>query len=176
MKVLFIAAIVIWLIGYLIEKINDFKKSDEVRHTRDKPIDFTELYETEDNSDDTPYEPNAPTIIDSSSKWKYAPDEVFKENYISYSRINSFKRCPKLFEIVYLQGHKDVSGRAAEVGQLVHKMLELYVQKQITKRGENIICPNFNSDILNYYKAALKQLDLNYEINKSELKPYFRHF
>lgn len=70
---------------------------------------------------------------------KTEPRTVFHDNYISYSRIKTFKTCPRRFEFVYLMGLEDKAGRAAQIGSVVHKILELYVndvRKHCMDHGE----------------------------------------
>lgn len=43
----------------------------------------------------------------------------------SFSRLSTYKSCPRQFKFHYIDGLADVSGEAAELGSLIHEALEL---------------------------------------------------
>jgi RecB family exonuclease len=118
----------------------------------------------------------APTVVRTGSARKFGPQEVFRKQYVSYTRIKTFKTCPRMFELLYLYGFKDHGGRAAQVGNLVHKIVELFARdhqdsflRQLNRRG-------VASELLGYYDRAVSSVDLTHVISSAELRPYLERF
>jgi len=49
----------------------------------------------------------------------------------SYSRVNSFDQCPRMFYLTYLQCADRVDNAFAQWGTLVHSLLERYYREQV---------------------------------------------
>jgi hypothetical protein len=129
---------------------------------------------------------NVKVLVDKKD-WVYTPEELFRTEYISFTRLKTFIECPKKFEIIYLKKEDrnlDLGKRVSIVkGKLVHKILELYVKRNLGQfpdclaLGKNVV-----NDILNYYSEAklriLEECDsevLN-RISRKELMGYIQNF
>lgn len=106
---------------------------------------------------------------------KFHPSEVFSKKYISYSRLATFEKCPLLFDIVYLRGVKDVSGRAAQLGQLVHKIIALWSESQM---NSNILklSPRDTNQVVSFFDDAVRQLNLTQHFSILDVTPYVTSF
>ncbi|MDY0287334.1 MAG: PD-(D/E)XK nuclease family protein [Sphaerochaeta sp.] len=122
--------------------------------------------------------PTAATLSSkpSASRWLIAPEEIFKENYVSYSRLNTFKNCNKHFELAYLCGLPDPPGSAAYHGSVVHKMLELYSKDQVTSNSKQEFASLHVKEIMQYKGKAIEQEDDLYPINEIDLIAHIRNF
>ena len=49
----------------------------------------------------------------------------------SYSRVNSFDQCPRMFYLTYLQCADRIDNAFAQWGTLVHSLLERYYREQV---------------------------------------------
>lgn len=108
--------------------------------------------------------------------WKCGPEDVFHKEYVSFTRIKTFQICPRMFELVYLYGFEDKSGRPAQVGSLLHKIVELYTAHHIGHLSDRLKENGAVEDMLNFYDQAVFCTDLTYSIPKSELRPYLSNF
>ena len=97
---------------------------------------------------------------------------------MSYSRLKTFDNCPRLFELVYLCGNEDVSGYAAERGNLVHKILELYLKDKVgTSIGEVLEKENdFIHVMRSCYTNAIEELNLDNHFTFDEILSYLTVF
>lgn len=114
--------------------------------------------------------------ISKKEMWKIGPEDVLKKEYISFSRIKTFKTCPRMFELIYLYGFEDKSGRAAQVGSLVHKIVHLYTVHHKGRLSDQLRNNGAVEELLNFYDQAVSSTDLTYRIPKSELRPYLSNF
>lgn len=112
----------------------------------------------------------------SASRWQISPEEIFKENYVSYSRLNTFKTCNKHFELAYLCGLPDPPGSAAYHGSVVHKMLELYSKDQVTCNSKLKFESSHVKEIMQYKGKALEQEGTLYPISETDLITNIRNF
>jgi ATP-dependent DNA helicase PIF1 len=104
---------------------------------------------------------------DSKNPWKCTPKEIFQTEYVSFTRINTFKKCPRKFELIYLCGFEDKSSRAAQVGGLVHKILDIGArQKKALETKE----------LLKLYDNAISSINLTFNIPRTELTKYLDNF
>ena len=108
--------------------------------------------------------------------WKIRPEDVFKKEYVSFTRIKTFKTCPRMFELIYLYRFEDKSGRAAQVGTLVHKIVHLYTLHHKGRLSDQIRNSNAVDELLIFYDEAVSATNLTYRIPKSELRPYLTNF
>jgi len=114
--------------------------------------------------------------IPKKETWIIGPDDVFKKEYVSFSRISAFKTCPRRFELIYLYGFEDKSGRAAQVGSLVHEIIRLYTTHHKGRLADQMRLSGAVEELLNFYDQAKSSTDLTYSIPKSELKSYLSNF
>ena len=102
------------------------------------------------------------------------PRDVFRENHISYSRIKTFKTCPKKFEFSYLCGLEDRAGKAAQIGSVVHKTLELYSGDVLEGRqphesaGIDTLC--------GYIDKAMCECDTDVRLTHHDIQPCLSTF
>lgn len=52
----------------------------------------------------------------------------------SFSSVNAYDTCPKMFYLKYLKGAAETDNAYAQWGRLVHKMYEIYFSSEITKK------------------------------------------
>ena len=76
------------------------------------------------------------TIPRTAKEWK-----ALDQAYWSFSRLNAFEQCPKMYELAYVKRLDGVSNFFADFGQFVHKIYEMYARKEL-KRNQ----------LLAYYK------------------------
>lgn len=112
----------------------------------------------------------------SASRWQISPEEIFKKNYVSYSRLNTFKNCNKHFELAYLCGLPDPAGSAAYHGSVVHKMLELYSKDQVISNSKQEFESLQVKEIMQYKEKAIEEEDNMYPINETDLIANIRNF
>jgi len=110
------------------------------------------------------------------SKWKVEPTRVFKDNYLSYSRLSMFDKCPRQFELIYLCGNSDVSGEAAEKGSIVHKIAELAAEEYVGKPTSEIYHNHSSDSLLDYYKEAVRQVEPAHTINPHTITSLLDNF
>jgi RecB family exonuclease len=108
--------------------------------------------------------------------WEISPDELFKKEYVSFTRIKTFSTCPRMFELIYLYRYEDKSGRAAQVGILVHEILRLYTVHHKENFSSQLKTRDAPEELLSLYDLAKTSVELTYSIPKSELKPYIDNF
>lgn len=133
---------------------------------RVKPRDTSTILPTTSNLSSKP----------SPSRWQISPEEIFKENYVSYSRLNTFKMCNKHFELAYLCGLPDPPGSAAYHGSVVHKMLELYSKDQVISNSKQEFESLQVKEIMQYKEKAIEEEDNMYPINETDLIANIRNF
>ena len=114
--------------------------------------------------------------ISKKERWKNRPDDIFKKEYVSFTRLKTFKTCPRMFELIYLYGFEDKSGRAAQVGNLVHKMVHLYTAHHKNRMSDELRNLRAAEKVLEFYHQAVSSTELTYRIPKSELEPLIRNF
>lgn len=79
---------------------------------------------------------NIPDIVDRSvsSQQRDNPrytgaEELFRKEYVSYSRLRSYEQCPRRFKMEYLDGIPARIGPAGQMGTLVHAVLASYLNE-----------------------------------------------
>lgn len=102
--------------------------------------------------------------------WIISPTELFLKEYVSYSRLSIFDKCPRQFELVYLCGQPDVSGQAGERGQLVHKMIELHERSRV--RAGDTAATLRSEDILSLDAPAEEELKLSHTFAEEQLRRF----
>jgi RecB family exonuclease len=119
--------------------------------------------------------------------WVYTPEELFRTEYISFTRLKTFIECPKKFEIIYLKKKDpnfDLRKRVSVVrGKLVHKILEIYVRRNIGQFPDCLaLRKGVINDILDYCSEAKLRISnecdsevLN-RISRKELMGYIQNF
>ena len=60
------------------------------------------------------------TIPRTAKEWK-----ALDQAYWSFSRLNAFEQCPKMYELAYVKHLDGVSNFFADFGQFVHKIYEM---------------------------------------------------
>ncbi len=108
--------------------------------------------------------------------WAISPDEIFQKEYVSYTRINTFKTCPRMFELIYLYKYEDVSGRAAQLGSFIHEIVRLYAEQHQDNFPAQMRTSDASIELLNLYDLAKATVELTYSIPRSEIEPYINHF
>jgi len=99
-------------------------------------------------------------IAKPSKKWIYTPEELFKSEYISFSRLDCYNTCPKKFEIIYLQNKKQqYISRNLLKGKLFHKLIELYTKHNIKTFPECLKNKNELNNIFSYYNLAINTIN-----------------
>ena len=53
--------------------------------------------------------------------------ELFKSEYVSYSRLSCYEKCPQQFKLRYLDGLPCPVGKAAQLGKVVHAVIASYL-------------------------------------------------
>jgi hypothetical protein len=101
--------------------------------------------------------------------WKIHPSEIFELEYVSYSRIMSYKKCPRSFEIKYLCRKNEKSSRAAQIGKLTHQVIQLYTEEHRNDINRKIKKNNALEDLLKFYGAAIASDEITYPILTSEV-------
>ena len=92
--------------------------------------------------------------------WEISPDEVFRKEYVSFTRIQTFKTCPRMFELIYLYKLEQKSGRAAQVGSLIHEILRLYTIHYKNDLSNQLHKSDASEELLNCASSAfMAQLD-----------------
>jgi len=81
-----------------------------------------------------------------------------------------------MFELIYLCRFDDKSGRAGQVGTLVHKIVHLYTAHHKGEISDQLRYSGVIEKLLNFYEPAVSSLTLTYQIPKSELIPYLNNF
>jgi putative RecB family exonuclease len=103
--------------------------------------------------------------------------EIFKTANISYSRLSSYDKCPRKFKLVYVDGNVAPSGRAAQVGKLVHEVLADYMREKTALGG--VHKPDFG-DILSRLPKVSGQLigekEITQEITAGDIDVFVRGF
>jgi len=115
-------------------------------------------------------------IRTSKIKWKVEPSRVFKDNYLSYSRLSMFDKCPRQFELIYLCGNPDVSGEAAEKGSVVHKIAELAAENYVGKPTSDIYQDHSSDSLLEYYQEAVRQVEPAHTIRPNTITSLLDNF
>ena len=108
--------------------------------------------------------------------WKFQPTEIFKSQAVSFTKLNTFQKCPHMFELIYLCGIEDKSGKAAQVGQVVHKIVELYTVRHNNSMPGRLKHSSAVAELLSLYDEAASCTGLEYSIARSELETYLQNF
>jgi RecB family exonuclease len=128
----------------------------------------------------TPVKPSSPGSgihpTPKTEAWILGPTEVFKEEYVSFSRIKAFEKCPRMFELIYLYGFPDRSGRAAQVGSLVHEIVHLYSAGHRGGLSEQLRAHGAVEGLLDLYELALRRTNPTFTISAAEVRPYLENF
>lgn len=114
--------------------------------------------------------------IPKQETWIVGPDDVLKEGHVSFTKMRAFKQCPRMFELIYLYGFEDRSGKAAQVGSLVHEIVRLYTVRHKGNLANQLRLSGAVEELLSFYDQAKSSMDLTYDIPKSELRSYLGHF
>lgn len=114
--------------------------------------------------------------LSKNKNWQVRPNEIFRTQYISFSRIKSFETCPKMFELIYLYGFEDKSGRSAQVGSLVHEIIHLYTLHHIGRLSEHMRRNGVVEELLYFYDQAVSSAKLTHSIPKAKIIPYLKNF
>lgn len=69
--------------------------------------------------------------------------ELFRSEYVSYTRLSSYEKCPHLFKLKYLDQVPVESSSAAQLGTLVHAVIEDYLRE--VKKTKSAIETNIDS-------------------------------
>lgn len=168
METIFWIAVVLFVLWYVFHQ-----RSPDSKRTHRGSSPQPGLQETT-----SPKESHLPVTKTLSKKeiWKIGPEDVFKKEYVSFTRIKTFKTCPRMFELIYLYGFEDKSGRAAQVGSLAHKIVHLYTVYHQVRLSDQLRNNGATEELLNFYDEAVSSMDLTYCIPKSELRPYLANF
>ena len=109
------------------------------------------------------------------ASWVFSPENVFRENYVSYSRLNTYQTCPKRFELVYLCGIDEPTSKAAYFGSVVHRMLDLSIRDQINFESKQNSIISVDTIMSYFFKA--QQIEGNkYLLLENEIKDYIVRF
>jgi len=108
--------------------------------------------------------------------WILGPAEVFREQYVSFSRIKTFEKCPRMFELIYLYDFPDRSGRAAQVGSLVHEIIHLYSAGHMGGLSERLRAHGAIEGLLDLYDLAERHTHPTFAISAAEVRPYLENF
>ena len=103
--------------------------------------------------------------------------DVFKTANISYSRLSSYDKCPRKFKLVYMDGNVAPSGRAAQVGKLVHEVLADYLREKIVEGG--VHKPDLAGIISRHPRVSgqlIAEKEITSEISASDIDVYIRSF
>jgi len=98
-------------------------------------------------------------ILKLLNKWLYTPEELFKTEYISFSKLDCYSTCPKKFELTYLQKIKPQHiSRNLIRGKLLHKLLEVYTKKNLNQFPECLKEKNVLNNIFTFYNLAINEI------------------
>lgn len=111
-----------------------------------------------------------------AAQWKVAPREIFTQQHVSYTRLNLFEQCPRRFELVFLMGHADPVGKPAEVGSVVHKMLELFATRKASNTQGVVVGSGTAGEIMSHHKEAVAAVGPRHSISRGEVLPYCQSF
>jgi len=175
--IIFWIIIAIYIIAQIVNAIKD-SRSRRAGKTNSQPYIYTPPVKPAINPMPTPVKTltNSTPQIFPHKTWLVGPDEVFKKEYVSYSRLKAFEKCPRMFELVYLYGFEDKSGRAAQLGTLVHEIIKLYTIKykdcfiERMKNGASV------NDLLVFFNQAASLSNLSFSISMDEVIPYLQSF
>jgi ATP-dependent exoDNAse (exonuclease V) beta subunit len=105
-------------------------------------------------------------------------EDLFKNEYISYSRLSSYDQCPYSFKLKYLQKKPTKSSRAADLGSAVHETIAVYL-KECKNNGVPVIKPEV-SDVKQRIDRALNLLhsndDITNDFSEHEITPFLQSF
>ncbi len=116
-----------------------------------------------------------PSILKQKT-WEISPEEVFRKEYVSFTRIKTFKTCPRMFELIYLYKLEQKKGRAAQVGSLIHEILRLYTMRYKNDLANQLQEGDASEELLNFYDQAISSIELTHSITKSELQSCLNNF
>jgi len=106
---------------------------------------------------------------------RVSPSEVFSKNYVSYTRLKLYHQCPRRFELVYLAGRDDPVGKPAELGSVVHKMLEMCIART-GPAWDGSIRIQTAKEIIAHFEGALASVRPRHSIARAEVFPYCQNF
>ncbi len=113
----------------------------------------------------------APKLLRISS-----PQEVFSKEYISYTRIRTYHECPRKFELRYLYKLPEETGRAGQIGKLIHKIIELFFLDRGNRIEPSMFSSDFSRIALKYFKHAKNAISLSLSLREDELIPFLDNF
>jgi len=117
----------------------------------------------------------SPVTTIQAPKYKCSPSDIFKVEHVSYTRINTYTMCPRKFELIYLQGHKEEIGRAGQLGNLVHEMLREYMMAKVGHEWA-LVDDRSRDQIMSLFSTAKESLSIDYLINNQDVVPYIHNF
>jgi len=103
--------------------------------------------------------------------------EIFKKAYISYSRLSSYDKCPRKFKYAYLDGHPTTSGRAAQVGKLVHEVIADYLRVKSALGGTiQTDVADIVSGLTRVADRMKEEKEIDMDISANDMDVFFRGF
>jgi len=115
-------------------------------------------------------------IFKQSPSWKINPCRVFKDDYISYTRLKTFSQCPRRFELIYLFGYPEKSSKAAEKGSIIHKMFEIVGEKYLGHSVKDIANEYTGNSLLKFYDSAVDIIQPVNSFTRDEMIPFLANF
>ena len=101
--------------------------------------------------------------------------ELFKSEYVSYSRLSCYEKCPRQFKLRYLDGIPCLVGKAAQLGKVVHAIIASYLND--IGSDKSTIQMDI-SDLCEYTIPICKELrqegELTVFLNEYEIEPLLK--
>ena len=98
--------------------------------------------------------------------------ELFKSEYVSYSRLSCYEQCPRQFKLRYLEGIPCPVGKAAQLGKAVHAIIASFLND--VGPDKTTICLDI-SDLREYTIPVCQELrqegELTVFLNEYEIDP-----
>lgn len=103
--------------------------------------------------------------------------ELFRSEYVSYSRLRSYNKCPQEFKLRYLDSIPCPSGRAAQLGSVVHSIIANYLQNVQSSKS---LVQTDSCDLCEAIVPICKELreagELTYFLPESEIETLLNGF
>jgi len=177
MEILIIIGVVYFLFIIVKNAKSDESRNNHYNNYQSNDSSTPPSFQQSDNNQKKKYpSPNYYPSIDKRTAWIVKPEDVFKKNYISFTRLKTFNQCPRKFELIYLCGNPDISGRAAELGSIVHKMAELITGEFLGERTESIYENNSPQKLLDYFDESINEVKPKHYFSSDEVYPYLVNF
>lgn len=97
--------------------------------------------------------------------------ELFRSEYVSYSRLSSYETCPQKFKLTYLDKIPCPVGRAGQLGSVVHTIIAKYLEDV---RSSNSLVETDTSDLYESTIPTCKELreagELTYFLKEYEIE------